>query len=180
MRRRAYVGRALPSVLPLSLVGGVAAGGTLSLVWLALKVGALSFGGGFVIVPLMQADAVNHYHWLTQSGFLDAVALGQITPGPVVQTVAVIGYAAAGIGGGLLAALVAFSPSLAFVLLGGSHFGRLRTTWMPRRSSTAPGPQRSARSWARRSPSHARSLSRGNTRSQPGPYSRCSCCGAAS
>jgi chromate transporter len=96
-------------------------------VWLALKVGALSFGGGFVIVPLMQADAVNHYHWLTQSGFLDAVALGQITPGPVVQTVAVIGYAAAGVGGGLLAALVAFSPSLAFVLLGGTQFGRLRT-----------------------------------------------------
>ena len=98
----------------------------LSLVWTAFKVGALSYGGGFVIVPLMQNDAVARYHWLTQSQFLNAVALGQITPGPVVQTVAAVGYGAAGLGGGLLAALVAFSPSFAFVLLGGGGFERLR------------------------------------------------------
>jgi chromate transporter len=105
------------------LVGG---GGLLSLAWVAFKVGALSYGGGFVIIPLMQADAVDHYHWMTDSQFLNAVALGQITPGPVVQTVAVVGYAAAGIGGGLLAAAVAFSPSFAFILLGGDRFDRLR------------------------------------------------------
>jgi chromate transporter len=58
--------------------------------------------------------------------FLSAVALGQITPGPVVQTVAVVGYAAGGVGGGLLAALIAFAPSFAFVLLGGRHLDRLR------------------------------------------------------
>ena len=58
----------------------------------------------------MQADAVHHYHWMTNAQFLNAVALGQITPGPVVQTVAVVGYAAAGVGGALLAALVAFAP----------------------------------------------------------------------
>src|SRR3954452_21075214 len=74
----------------------------------------------------MQADAVNHYHWMTAGQFLNAVALGQVTPGPVVQTVAVVGYAAAGVAGGLLAALVAFSPSFAFVLLGATHFDRLR------------------------------------------------------
>ncbi|MGH2932940.1 MAG: chromate transporter, partial [Gaiellaceae bacterium] len=96
------------------------------LVWVALKVGALSYGGGFVIVPLMQQDAVTHYHWMTSGRFLNAVALGQVTPGPVVQTVAAVGYAAAGVGGGLLAALVAFSPSFAFVLLGAPRFGRLR------------------------------------------------------
>ena len=48
---------------------------------MALKVGALSFGGGFVIIPLMQADAVHHYHWMTNAQFLNGVALGQITPG---------------------------------------------------------------------------------------------------
>src|SRR5207302_10782250 len=58
--------------------------------------------------------------------FLDAVALGQITPGPVVQTVAVVGYAAAGLGGGLLAAVVAFAPSFVFVLAGGPRFEQLR------------------------------------------------------
>ncbi|HEX4627090.1 MAG TPA: chromate efflux transporter [Solirubrobacteraceae bacterium] len=105
------------------LVGG---GGLLSLAWVAFKVGALSYGGGFVIIPLMQADVVDHYHWMTDSQFLNAVALGQITPGPVVQTVAVVGYAAAGIGGGLLAAAVAFSPSFAFIVLGGDRFDRLR------------------------------------------------------
>ncbi len=92
-------------------LGVVVTGGLGALTWVALKVGALSFGGGFVIIPLMQADAVHRYHWMTDAQFLNAVALGQITPGPVVQTVAVVGYAAAGIGGALLAALVAFSPS---------------------------------------------------------------------
>ena len=85
-----------------------ATGGLLALVWVAFKVGALSYGGGFVIIPLMQGDAVHHYHWLTNAQFLNAVALGQVTPGPVVHTVAVVGYGAAGLGGGLLAALVAF------------------------------------------------------------------------
>jgi chromate transporter len=112
--------------LPLLASAGTASGGLLALVWVAFKVGALSYGGGFVIIPLMQADAVNRYHWLTADQFLNAVALGQVTPGPVVQTVAVVGYAAAGVGGGLLAALVAFAPSFAFILLGATHFDRLR------------------------------------------------------
>jgi len=103
----------------------VGAGVLGSVGWVAFKVGALSFGGGFVIIPLMQADAVGR-HWLTAGQFLNVVALGQITPGPVVQTVAAVGYAAAGLPGGLLAALVAFTPSFAFVLLGGKYFSRLR------------------------------------------------------
>jgi chromate transporter len=123
----------VPGLLPLlagpTLAGpAVAAGGLGALAWVAVKVGALSYGGGFVIIPLMQHDAVVTYHWMTGAQFLNAVALGQITPGPVVQTVAVVGYAAAGIGGGLLAALIAFLPSFVFVLAGGPHFGRLRSS----------------------------------------------------
>jgi chromate transporter len=110
-----------------SPLGVVATGGLGALAWVALKVGALSFGGGFVIIPLMQADAVHHYHWMTNAQFLNGVALGQITPGPVVQTVSVVGYAAAGVGGALLAALIAFSPSFVFILAGARHFGTLRT-----------------------------------------------------
>ena len=106
----------------------VAGGGVLaSVAWVAVKVGALSFGGGFVIIPLMRADAVGR-GWMTSGQFLNAVALGQITPGPVVLTVSAVGYAAAGLGGGLLAALVAFSPSFAFVLGGARYFGVLRTS----------------------------------------------------
>jgi chromate transporter len=74
----------------------------------------------------MQSDAVGRYHWMTSEQFLNAVALGQVTPGPVVHTVAVVGYAAAGVGGGLLAAAVAFAPSFAFVLIGADRFERLR------------------------------------------------------
>ncbi len=94
--------------------------------WVAFKVGALSYGGGFIIVPLMRGDAVTTYHWMSSQMFLSAVALGQITPGPVVQTVAVVGYSAAGVGGGLLAALVAFSPSFIFVIFGAKRFARVR------------------------------------------------------
>jgi len=77
--------------------------------------------------PASRARLSDRDHWLTAGQFLNAVALGQVTLGPVVQTVAVVGYSAAGIGGGLLAALVAFSPSFAFVLLGAQRFDRLRT-----------------------------------------------------
>ena len=107
---------------PLAAMGSAAFG---ALAWTALKVGALSYGGGFVIIPLMQADAVEVNGWMTSTEFLDAVALGQVTPGPVVQTVAVVGYAAAGLGGALLAAFVAFAPSFVFVLLGAQRFERL-------------------------------------------------------
>ena len=126
--------------LPLlaATVGG--SGGLLSLSWVALKVGALSYGGGFVIIPLMRSDAVSHYHWMTAGQFLNAVALGQITPGPVVQTVAVVGYAAAGVGGALLAALVAFSPSFAFILLGGKRFDQIRSNRSVRSFLDGAGP----------------------------------------
>jgi chromate transporter len=105
----------------------------------AFKVGALSFGGGFVIIPLMRADAVGR-GWMTSGQFLNAVALGQITPGPVVQTVSAVGYAAAGVGGGLLAALVAFSPSFVFVLGGARYFSVLRTSRVAQTFLDGAGP----------------------------------------
>jgi len=111
---------------PAAAAGVIGGGVLLSVAWVGFKVGALSYGGGFVIIPLMQADAVGHYHWMTDAQFLNAVALGQITPGPVVQTVAVVGYAAAGLIGGILASVVAFTPSFVFVLAGGRHFDRIR------------------------------------------------------
>jgi chromate transporter len=111
---------------PALLAAASAAGGLGALAWVALKVGALSYGGGFVIIPLMQGDAVERYHWMTDAQFLNAVALGQVTPGPVIHTVTAVGYAAAGVGGGLLAAVVAFAPSFTFVLAGARRFDRLR------------------------------------------------------
>ena len=121
-------------------VAGAAGGGVLAgVAWVAFKVGALSFGGGFVIIPLMRADAVGR-GWMTSAQFLNAVALGQITPGPVVQTVSAVGYAAAGLGGGLLAALVAFSPSFVFVLAGARYFSVLRTSRVAQAFLDGAGP----------------------------------------
>jgi chromate transporter len=116
-----------PPELTALLGTSVSAGGYGALAWTALKVGALSFGGGFVIVPLMQGDAVHAYHWMTEQQFLSAVALGQVTPGPVVATITAVGYAAHGVGGALFAAGVAFAPSFSFILLGGRRFERLRS-----------------------------------------------------
>ena len=143
-RQRSAPGRPGPRGLPgalLPLAAAVpAAAGLLAVAWEGFKVGALSYGGGFVIIPLMQHDAVHTYHWMTAGQFLSAVALGQVTPGPVVQTVAVVGYAAAGVGGGLLAALVAFTPSFLFVLGGGRYFDRLRASAAVQAFLTGAGP----------------------------------------
>lgn len=98
-RRRAPAAAAALAPWPLLAAAAGADGGLPALAWVALEVGALSYGGGFVIVPLMQDDAVDRHGWLSPEQFLDAVALGQVTPGPVVHTVAAVGYAAAGRGG---------------------------------------------------------------------------------
>jgi chromate transporter len=124
---RDSIGRASAAALA---VTASAAGltGLAAVAWTAFKVGALSYGGGFVIVPLMQADAVSVHGWMTPTQFLNAVALGQITPGPVTQTVAVVGFAAAGVLGGVLASVVAFAPSVLLILGGARRFDRLRTS----------------------------------------------------
>ena len=128
------------AVAPVLAAGAIGSGVLLSVAWVAFKVGALSYGGGFVIIPLMQSDAVSHYHWMTAPQFLNAVALGQITPGPVVQTVAVVGYAAAGLLGGIFASVVAFSPSFAFVLFGARRFDRIRGDHRARAFLDGAGP----------------------------------------
>jgi chromate transporter len=115
-------------------------GGLGALAWVSLQVGALSYGGGFVIIPLMQENAVDVYGWMTDGEFLNAVALGQVTPGPVTHTVAVVGYAAEGVGGAMLAAAVAFSPSFAFVLLGAGRFEQLRTNFTAQAFLAGAGP----------------------------------------
>ena len=126
VRRGSQLGDGRPALVARAAAPTVAVGGLAALSWVAFKVGALSYGGGFVIIPLMQHDAVHAYHWMTDAQFLNAVALGQVTPGPVVLTVATVGYAAAGVGGGLLAAAIAFAPSFLFVLIGGPRFSQLR------------------------------------------------------
>ena len=129
------------SVASLSPVGLVLAVATLpALAWTSLKVGALSYGGGFVIIPLMQADAVDTYGWMTEAEFANAVAYGQLTPGPVVHTVAFVGWAAAGLGGALLASAIAFAPSFVVVAILGDRFLRIRESPSARAFLDGAGP----------------------------------------
>jgi chromate transporter len=125
---------------PLAVAAAASPAGIAALAWTAFKVGALSFGGGFVIIPLMQGDAVHAFHWMSDSQFLNAVALGQVTPGPVVATIAAVGYAAHGLAGGLVAAAVAFAPSFSFILLLGGRFERLRQNPTARAFLDGAGP----------------------------------------
>ncbi len=125
---------------PAAAIHTMAIGSLAALAWVAFKVGALSYGGGFVIVPLMQHDAVTTYHWMSGAQFLGAVALGQVTPGPVVLTVAVVGSAAAGIGGGVFATVVAFAPSFLFIIAGAPRFGQIRESTLVQSFLTGAGP----------------------------------------
>jgi chromate transporter len=97
-----------------------------SLSGLFLKVGAFAFGGGLVIIPLMEFTVVDQYHWLTRIEFINGVAIGQVTPGPVVLTAAFIGYKVAGFFGALTATVAIFLPSFIFILLAAPLLEKLR------------------------------------------------------
>ena len=99
---------------------------TLQLTLVCLRVGTVVFGGGFVMVPLLQADVVNHYHWLTQQQFMDAVALGQMTPGPLLVTASFIGYKLSGVLGATLATLAMFLPSFVMTIAAANSLQKLK------------------------------------------------------
>ncbi len=91
-----------------------------------LKVGSFIFGGGLVIIPLLEFEVVSQLHWLTQSEFLDGVAIGELTPGPVTITAAFVGYKVAGVLGALVAAIAIFTPSFLFIIGAAPFLIRIR------------------------------------------------------
>lgn len=92
-----------------------------------LRMGAITFGGGFVMIPLIEAEVVDSHHWLTHQEFVDATALGQITPGPVLITATFIGYRVAGTLGALVATISIFLPSFLMTVVAGSSLARFHT-----------------------------------------------------
>ena len=91
-----------------------------------LKVGSAVFGGGLVIIPFISGEVVDQLGWLTRSEFLDGVAIGQLSPGPVVLTAAFIGYKVAGVLGSVVATVAIFAPSFVFILLASPVLLRIR------------------------------------------------------
>src|SRR5438309_4995861 len=105
---------------------GVAAPALLAeLLWFFAKAGAFVFGSGLAIVPFLYGGVVQQHHWLTERQFIDAVAVSMITPGPVVITVAFIGYLVAGLAGATLAAIGVFLPVYLITVLLARRFHRL-------------------------------------------------------
>src|SRR6478735_1275408 len=122
-------GPPLASFAPLWLLTGIHGASSLSvLVALAgyfAVAGAFVFGSGLAIVPFLHGGVVTEYHWLNDQQFLDAVAVAMITPGPVVITVAFIGYLVAGPTGAVVAALATFVPCSLFTVVPAPYFRRL-------------------------------------------------------
>ncbi len=123
-------GNAALSVLPFPLwsitgLAGAASGATLwTIAWYFAEAGAFVFGSGLAIVPFLHGGVVTRFHWLTDQQFLDAVAVAMITPGPVVITVAFIGYLVAGPVGASVAALATFAPCYLFTVVPAPYFRR--------------------------------------------------------
>jgi chromate transporter len=91
-----------------------------------VKVGSVVFGSGYVLLAFLQTDLVNHWHWLTQTQLLDAIAVGQFTPGPVFTTATFIGYLLAGNKGAVVATIGIFLPGFLWVAVSGALIPRIR------------------------------------------------------
>lgn len=121
---------ALLAVLPLTLSAlaphAVGPASPLPLFVVFAKIGSVVFGSGYVLLAFLRADLVTRLHWLTSAQLLDAVAVGQFTPGPVFTTATFIGYVLAGPAGAVAATLGIFLPAFAFVALSGPLVPRLR------------------------------------------------------
>lgn len=91
-----------------------------------LKIGAIVFGSGYVLLAFLRTEFIDRFHWLTEKQLIDAVAVGQFTPGPVFTTATFIGYLVAGAPGALLATIAIFLPGFALVALSGRLLPKLR------------------------------------------------------
>ncbi len=119
--------RIIPALLLPAIPGLAKLGLALSVSFIFLRIGAVTFGGGFVMIPEIENEVVNSHQWLTRQEFADATALGQITPGPVLIMATFVGYRVAGLLGALFSTLCVFLPSFAMVIAAGSSFRRFRT-----------------------------------------------------
>ena len=115
----------------LSAAGVIAAGASVGL-WpiflIFAKIGSVLFGSGYVLLAFLRADLVERYHWLTQQQLLDAVAVGQVTPGPVFTTATFVGYLLHGPSGAIAATVGIFLPAFLFVAVSAPLLPRLRAS----------------------------------------------------
>jgi chromate transporter len=90
--------------------------------WILIVVNALTIGGGFVMLPMLQKEFVEKYHWLTNREFLDAIAIGQVTPGPLTVMNAFMGYKIYGLLGAVMAMISSYLPCIIIVTLVAKYY----------------------------------------------------------
>jgi len=90
--------------------------------WILIIVNALTIGGGFVMLPMLQREFVEKYHWLTNQEFVDAIAMGQITPGPLTVMNAFIGYKIYGLTGAIVAMISTYLPCIIIVTIVAKYY----------------------------------------------------------
>jgi len=112
----------------------------LDLILTFLKIGAFTFGGGMVMIPFIEQDAVNTFGWLSQREFIDAIAMGQITPGPIVISAVYIGYKVAGIPGSAAAMWAISLPTFFYSIVAAHQLHRLRNNLRVRAFLKGIGP----------------------------------------
>jgi chromate transporter len=105
-----------PVALPAPAAADAPAASLAQISLFLLKVGAFTFGGGLTMIAFIQEQVVSQLHWLTPQEFIDGLALGQLTPGPVLMVAAYVGYQAAGLAGAVAGAIAAFLPSFVMML----------------------------------------------------------------
>jgi chromate transporter len=98
--------------------------------WTILYINLFTIGGGYVMLPLLQREVVDHYHWLSNKEFIDSIAIGQVTPGPLTIMNAFIGYKVFGIWGAIGGVVFSYLPSIIIVTIVSHYYLKFKNSWI--------------------------------------------------
>jgi chromate transporter len=98
--------------------------------WMLFYINLFTIGGGYVMIPLLQREIVEHYHWLTNKEFIDSIAIGQLTPGPLTIMNAFIGYKIFGFWGSVGAVISSYLPSIVLVTVISHYYLQFKNSWI--------------------------------------------------
>jgi chromate transporter len=98
--------------------------------WTIFYINLFTIGGGYVMLPLLQREVVDHFHWLNTKEFIDSIAIGQVTPGPLTIMNAFIGYKVFGISGAIGGVVFSYLPSIIVVTIASHYYLKLKSSWI--------------------------------------------------
>ncbi len=108
--------------------------------WTIFYINLFTIGGGYVMLPLLQQEVVEHYHWLSNKEFIDSIAIGQVTPGPLTIMNAFIGYKAFGFWGAVGGVVFSYLPSIIVVTIVSHYYLKFKKSWIVQASFKAIRP----------------------------------------